>query len=300
MTPDDALKPAAVVLGGRRGLLGQALVRVLREAGWTVQAHGREDADVLDADALQRYLEAQAPDYVFNTVAYTLVDKAEEEPALALQLNKTLPAILGRIARQQSFRLFHYSTDFVFDGRRQSTPYQLSDEPCPLSVYGKTKLAGENALLEIGLPGLCILRTAWLFGPGRKNFILTIINLARTRDKVNVVHDQIGSPTYTLDLARYTLDLARCKVHGIFHLVNTGQATWCELAAEAVSLAGVNCIITPIPSSEYPTKAVRPAYSVLSVDKFTALTGVTPRPWANALREYIFEYVVSPQDNDDA
>jgi len=272
-------QPKAIVLGGKRGLLGQALVQVLRDAGWRVVAHGREDVDV----------------YVYNTIAYTQVDKAEDEPHEAMRLNKTLPANLGRIARDTPFRLVHYSTDFVFDGKSQ-TSYQLVDEPNPSSVYGRTKLAGENSLFQIGLPGLCIIRTAWLFGPGRKNFVQTMLNLARERSAINVVHDQIGSPTYTVDLAKYTYELTRLKIHGIFHIVNTGRASWCELAAEAINLAGFNCTVNPIPTSEYPQKALRPAYSVLSTDKFTAATGITPRPWVQALREYVFQLMSSTDD----
>ncbi len=278
----------AVVLGGKTGLLGQSLVAVLRDKKWDVVAHGRDDADVLDSAALERYLGDAAPEFVFNTIAYTQVDKAEDEPEEALRLNKALPACLGRIARQQGFWLVHYSTDFVFDGRGQA-PYQLSDEPNPQSVYGRTKLAGENALLEIGLPNLNIVRTAWLFGPGRKNFVKTILTLARQRPTLGVVHDQIGSPTYTPDLALYSYELARRKVYGIFHLVNAGRASWCELAAEAVTLAELNCTVNAITSAEYPQQAKRPAYSVLATDKFTNVTGITPRPWPSALREYVFQ-----------
>lgn len=288
-------QPKAVVLGGKRGLLGQALVNVFKENGWRVVAHGREECDVTDLTSLRSYLVEQAPDYVFNTIAYTQVDRAEDEPHEAQRLNKTLPANLGRIACDAGFRLVHYSTDFVFDGKGQ-TPYQLADEPNPLSVYGRTKLAGENSLLEIGLPGLCIIRTAWLFGLGRKNFVHTMLNLARERSSINVVHDQIGSPTYTADLAKHTYELTRLKIHGVFHIVNSGQASWCELAAEAIRLAGLNCTINAIPSSEYPQRALRPAYSVLSTSKFTAATSITPRPWVQALREYVFQFMSSLDD----
>jgi dTDP-4-dehydrorhamnose reductase len=277
----------AVVLGGRTGLLGQALTAALEDHGWRVDAPGRAELDVLDSDALARHLEAQEPDFVFNAVAYTQVDKAEDEPERATLLNKTFPLGLGRLAKTQGFRLIHYSTDFVFDGRAQ-TPYHEDDETGPASVYGRSKLAGERALLELNLPGLCILRTAWLYGPGKGNFVRTILGLAKEREQIQVVHDQIGSPTYTRDLAAYSLELASLKVHGVFHLVNRGQASWCELAAEAVNLAGLQCQVQAIPSSDYPQKAPRPAYSVLDTDKFTDLTGIQPRPWVQALREYVF------------
>ncbi len=280
----------SLVLGGRHGLLGQSLVNALHNYGGEVVVHGREDADVLNFSALEEYLAAQKPNIVFNTIAYTAVDNAEDDKDGAFRLNKDLPAALGRLSVKLGFKLVHYSTDFVFDGRA-SEPYALSDEPHPLCVYGESKLAGENALLRAGAKDVFIIRTAWLFGPGKKNFVQTILTLARERSQLKVIHDQIGSPTYTPDLAKYSCILVEKGVQGIYHIVNSGQASWCELAAEAVNMAGMNCTILAIPTSEYPLRAVRPAFSVLNTDKFTARTGVTPRPWVQALREYVFEYL---------
>jgi len=286
----------ALVLGGRTGMLGQSLIGALDAAGWETVAQSRDEVDALDFGALDDYILQHKPDVVFNAIAYTQVDRAEDEPEQAYRLNRDLPAALGRMAGKQGFRLVHYSTDFVFDGRG-SQPYTLSDEPNPTSVYGKSKLAGENALLRAGLPGLLILRTAWLFGPGRKNFVLTILTLAKNREQLGVVHDQVGSPTYTVDLAKNSVALLEKQgAQGIFHLVNSGQASWCELAAEAVNLAGLRCSINAITSEEYPTKATRPAYSVLSTDKFAHWAGYTPRPWVQALRDYVFQYVELPED----
>lgn len=252
--------------------------------------------DALEYSLLGEYIAQHKPDVVLNAIAYTQVDKAEDEPTAAYTLNRDLPNALGRMAAKQGFRLVHFSTDFVFDGR-SSHPYSLSDEPNPLSVYGKSKLAGENALLRAGLPGLLILRTAWLFGPGRKNFVRTILSLAQSREQLGVVHDQIGSPTYTVDLAKYATILLSCQgAQGIFHVVNSGQASWCELAAEAVNLAGLRCSINAITTEEYPVKAPRPPCSILSTEKFTHWTGVTPRPWVQGLREYIFQYVDMADD----
>lgn len=289
-------KVKALVLGGRHGMLGQALGSKLAAAGYETLLHGREDADVLDFSNLENYIASIAPDVVFNAVAYTAVDRAEDEPEAAQRLNADLPAALGGIAAKIPFRLVHYSTDFVFDGR-STTPYTLSEEPNPLSVYGKTKLAGENALLRSGLNGALIIRTAWLFGPGRKNFVKTILTLAKNREQLGVVHDQIGSPTYTMDLAQYSIALLQAKdAQGVYHVVNSGEASWCELAAEAVNLAGLSCSVSAITTDEYPAKAKRPQYSVLSTDKFTHWTGVAPRPWAQALRDYIFQYVELQED----
>lgn len=282
-------KPCAVVLGGRSGLLGTTLALTLEQADWTVHVLGRQDLDMLDTDALARHLDSLEPAHVFNCVAYTKVDQAEDEQDQACLLNRTLPTSLGRLSQNMGFSLIHFSTDFVFDGKRRDHPYEPQDKTAPMSVYGRSKLAGEQALLEISPAGLLIVRTAWLFGPGKGNFVATMLKLAKERDQIGVVHDQIGSPTYTKDLARHTLDLIAHQGQGIHHVVNSGSASWCELAAESIQLAGLHCTVNAIASADYPQKALRPAYSVLSTESFTALTGVTPRPWAQALQDYVYQ-----------
>ncbi|WP_245590082.1 dTDP-4-dehydrorhamnose reductase [Desulfonatronum lacustre] len=279
-----------MVLGGKTGLLGQSLCAALTKAGWTALPVGREDVDLFDTDQLAAFLDRHEPDVICNTVAYTQVDLAEDEPELAMQVNKLLPVKLGRLAKQRGIQLVHYSTDFVFDGQG-CEPYRPDDAVNPLCIYGKTKLAGENALRELALDRLSIVRTAWLFGPGRTNFVSKILTLASQRASLNVVHDQIGSPTYTPDLAEYSVELLKAGGTGIFHLVNGGCASWCELAASAVQAMGLQCDVHPITSDQYPQKAHRPAYSVLNSESFTALTGVKPRPWLHGLREYVFCHV---------
>jgi dTDP-4-dehydrorhamnose reductase len=280
-------KRRAIVLGGATGLLGAPLSEILHTAGWDVFAASRKDFDPCDKDAMHAAMDEHKPDFIFNTIAYTAVDKSESEPAQAAALNKTLPAMLGRLCKDNGVGLVHYSTDFVFDGKK-SCPYVETDEPNPQSVYGKTKLAGERALLECGPQNLYILRTAWIFGPGKSNFVAKILGLARERPSLSVVHDQRGSPTYTVDLSRYTLKLVDAGAPGLYHLVNSGRASWCELTAEAVSVAGIDCRIEAINTDAYPLPAKRPAYSVLDTAKFTAATGVTPRPWVQGLRDYIY------------
>lgn len=279
-----------MVLGGKTGLLGQSLCAALTKAGWTALPVGRDDADLFDTDQLAALLDRHAPEVVCNTVAYTQVDLAEDEPELAMRVNKLLPAKLGRLAKQRGIHLVHYSTDFVFDGQ-SCEPYQPGDSVNPLCVYGKTKLAGEHALRELALDRLTILRTAWLFGPGRTNFVAKILDLAAQRTSLNVVHDQIGSPTYTPDLAEYSVELLKAGGTGVFHLVNGGCASWCELAASAVQTMGLQCDVHPITSDQYPQKARRPAYSVLNSESFSALTGIKPRPWLHGLREYVFRHL---------
>jgi len=275
------------VLGGRTGLLGVPLTKAFEAAGFDADPLGRADFDITDPVAMGTYLDEQQPDWVVNAVAYTAVDKAEDEPAEAALLNKALPAMLGRLCADRGVGLFHYSTDFVFDGRK-NTPYTEDDPVGPLCVYGQTKLDGEKDLLSLGIERLLIARVAWLFGPGKKNFVRTILNLASQRPELKVVHDQIGSPSYTLDLANYTVALVMSGATGLFHLANAGRASWCELASEAVAAAGYGCQVLPITSAEYPLKAARPAYSVMDTSRFTGATGVSPRPWLQALREYVY------------
>ncbi|MEG1610138.1 MAG: dTDP-4-dehydrorhamnose reductase [Bilophila sp.] len=291
VAPAPAVKSVALVLGGN-GLLGQALMHQLTKCGWEAHSLTRKDCDMLTPSALLPHVEAIAPDVIFNTVAWTQVDLAEDSPQAALSVNRGLPALLGGIVKGTSIHLVHFSTDFVFNGRKES-PYTEEDKPDPDSVYGSSKLAGEQALLEMNLPNCCIVRTAWLFGPGRRNFVSAILEQARIKDTLQVVHDQIGSPTYTPDLACASVQLATRRATGLFHVVNGGQASWCELAAEAVRQATLSCTVRAITSADWPQKAKRPAYSVLSTDKYTALVGAPLRSWPQALREYVYTEFLS-------
>ena len=289
----DAKK--AVVLGGRTGLLGRPLVRSLEAEGWQVFAAGREDADLAKPESLRRLLTEQAPDVVFNAAAYTAVDKAEDEEDAALVINCDVPATLGNLALEMGFKPVHYSTDFIFDGR-SDRPYETDDKPNPQSVYGRSKLAGEKALLDARAPGTLLIRVAWLFGPDRGNFVTTILKLARERGRVTVVDDQIGSPTYAPDAAAATCALVKAEAEGIYHVVNSGRTSWYEFATEAARLAGLEGRIAPIPSSQYPQKAIRPPWSVLSTARYEKAVGRPLRPWREALAEYITEAGLSGPD----
>lgn len=279
--------PKALVLGGHTGLLGQALMEASINAGWCAVPLGRDDIDLHDSASVDAVIAKHAPDFIFNTVAWTNVDGAEDQESDAHAVNRAIPAILGRAVKGTKIHLIHFSTDFVFDGKKRS-PYVEADETTTLSVYGKSKLEGEMALLALDLDNCCIVRTAWLFGPHKSNFVQKIVELCKSRPDINVVHDQIGSPTYTPDLAEASVKLAELRACGVFHVANAGQASWCELASEAVTLAGLHAVVHPIPSSEWPQKATRPSYSVLDTTRFSQTTGMTLRPWPQALREYIF------------
>ena len=278
--------PKAFVLGGHTGLLGKALMDALNLSSWRATPLGRQDGQILDVNFLARRIKRLSPDVIFNTIAWTQVDLAEEHPSEAMALNRGFVSSLVHSIRGSAIRLVQYSTDFVFDGAKQ-IPYTVEDVPKPQSVYGKTKLAGEQALGALPPEQYCIVRTAWLFGPGRKNFVSTILDACRKRDSIDVVHDQTGSPTYTRDLARWSLKLAELEASGLFHAVNGGQASWCDLACEAISLSEAQCRVNPISSAQWKQKAERPRFSVLNTDSL-ALMDIVPRPWPLALREYLY------------
>jgi dTDP-4-dehydrorhamnose reductase len=297
-----ATKRKALVLGGFTGLAATAQADVLEEAGWEVRRLGRANLDFQAANAfgkLEGLLDALEPDLLVNGAAYTQVDAAEDNPDAADFLNRAVPAALGRMVKSRpSCVLLHYSSDFVFSGKKRS-PYTTDDPTGPLSVYGKSKAAGEEALLSLGLDNCLVVRTAWLFGPGRGNFVTTVLNLCRKNGSLNVVHDQTGSPTYTGDLARGSLKLVEAEAHGLFHVAGAGEATWCELADEAARLARQECALRPVTSAEFPRKAARPVYSVLDCSSFERVTGSKPRPWPQALRDYIYKNTPPGGDEPD-
>jgi len=281
-----SLPEKVLVLGGANGLLGRAVVAALTQADVNVVAASSADVDYFDADALDDFLDEHDPDCIINAVGYTQVDKAEDEPEEAYRLNAALPALLGVLAEEYELRLVHFSTDFVFDGAK-GAPYLPTDATNPLSVYGASKLAGEEALLALDIPGLLILRTAWLFGPGKMNFVQRMLQLGAERPELSVVDDQSGSPTCTTDLAKLTVALLQNGATGLLHAANSGQASWFELASAAITLAGLPCAMKPIPTSGYPTRAKRPPYSVLDLSETTRLAGYAPRTWREALAEYV-------------
>ncbi|QGY40963.1 dTDP-4-dehydrorhamnose reductase [Pseudodesulfovibrio cashew] len=274
------------VLGGKTGLLGQALVKALTAAKAKPKPLSSKDCDIVDPGSVERVLNKIDPDVLINAAAYTQVDLAEEQEEVAFALNATAPPLLAAAAARRGIPFLHYSTDFVFSGNR-TTPYTVYDNPGAFSVYGISKAEGEKNLIALGYDGTLIIRTSWLFGPDKMNFVKKIITLATERNTLKVVDDQTGSPSYTPDVAANSIKLLEKDATGIFHLANSGTATWFDLASEAVRLAGLPCTVEPIPTSGYPTPAVRPAYSVLDLTRFIQTTGETPRHWKDALKEYI-------------
>lgn len=281
--------PKALVLGGATGLVGQALTKVLQKNGWETQSLGRQDGNLAETSFIANALAKADADVIFNTIAWTQVDEAEDHPNEAIEVNRLFADALSRaIAALPNGHLVHYSTDFVFSGQPPEDYWKETDATNPPCIYGSSKLEGEKAVLRNLPDRSCVIRTAWLFGPGRKNFVSTILNAAQKNPSLTVVDDQMGCPTYTMDLAAWSLALAEKRATGVWHCVNSGHATWCDLAEEAINLASIPCKIQPIHSNQWPQKAKRPRNSILSNNKLAKFLGVKPRPWPLALREYIF------------
>lgn len=304
-----------ILLTGKNGQVGWELQRTLSTLGEVI-ALGQADMDLANPDAIRKICGEVKPNLIVNPAAYTAVDKAETEPALALAINGTAPGILAQEAQRLGAALIHYSTDYVFDGSK-NTPYTEQDIPNPQNIYGSSKLAGERAIQAVDVPHL-ILRTAWVYGRRGKNFLLTMQRLARERPLLKVVDDQVGAPTWSRLLAEATTHivaqglsrgqgvatgilpsatLARpCAANmvsyirqhsGVYHMSCAGQTSWHGFASAI--LTGATTQLQPIPSSEYPTPAARPAYSVLSNAQLAQTFGITLPGWRIALEMVLAE-----------
>jgi dTDP-4-dehydrorhamnose reductase len=274
---------------GERSLLSLAFVHVLEARGFVVRTL-QETSTLFDRSRLQHTLQLNRPRWVINTASYRGLERAEQEPELAFRYNRDFPALLADLLRGSGCSLVSFSSDLVFDGSKQA-PYSPEDRPVPGSVYARSKLAGERAIAQSGLERWLIIRTSCLFGPWDTNFVHRMIQRARSDSVIPVAHDHICSPTYTLDLAAYTLRLLECAATGVYHVCNSGEASWCELAAEALSTAGSSSRILPVSRDEQGwTRAGLPRYSVLDVGKYLRTTRVKPRPWLQALKDYLYSY----------
>jgi len=280
----------ALVLGAA-GQLGQVCMDSAPE---TVAAEGvsRASCDVTDDAALRKVLDEVDPQIVINAAAYTAVDAAEDNPESADAVNANAPAMLGALCAQRGLRLVHISTDFVFDGRAHR-PYTPGADPSPLGVYGASKWRGEQAVLASGA-GHALVRTSWVYGPGGRNFVMTMLRLMREQGRVRVVNDQIGSPTSARGLADVCWLLAlHGDASGVFHWSDAGAISWYDFAcgihdeALALGLLSSPATIEPIPTEAFPTKAQRPAYSVLDCSATCSALNVTQQLWRDALRDML-------------
>ena len=287
-----------VWLIGCGGMLGTEAAQKLADAGIDFVGTDRE-VDITDFDALDAFRQTQKEKitFIINCAAYTAVDKAEDEPALAEKINADGPRMIARVAKRAGARLIHISTDYVFDGAA-TAPYAEDAPLAPIGVYGRTKAAGEAAV-QAETNAFYILRTAWLYGDAGRNFVSTMIQAMNTRDSLKVVADQYGTPTYAADLAAVIIALIRragegaALPAGIYHVTGLGETNWYEFAKEIQRQAGARglitheCAIHPCTTAEYPTKAKRPAYSVLCKDKIQTLLGIQLRRWQESLAVFL-------------
>jgi dTDP-4-dehydrorhamnose reductase len=277
-----------ILLAGSGGQVGIAFRKVLpRDAD--LRALSREDLDITNADSVNEAIKAFRPDWIINAAAYTAVDRAEAESALAFAVNRDGAANLARAAAANNARMVHISTDYVFDGN-QAHPYGPGDPVNPINVYGESKLAGELAVREILEDRLLILRTAWVYAPHGRNFLMTMLRLMRERDELGIVEDQIGTPTGAASLSNAILQAMNLGLTGTHHWTDAGVASWYDFAhairdyLKDKGAKGAACRLRPIPTHAYPTPARRPACTVLSKESFRQATGLTGDSWRDLLR----------------
>ncbi len=299
-----------ILVTGAKGMLGTDLVRrfavqgLRRDFGVSAQSNAQsnrsrfkvigidiDDLDITDEEKTVKKIKKISPDIVINTAAFTDVDACETEREVAFKVNRdgVRNVVLG--CREVGAKLIHISTDYVFDGKK-GEPYRENDDPGPINIYGLSKLEGEKEILKLETRNskleTLIVRTSWLFGKNGRNFVDTILRVANSKDELRVVDDQVGSPTYTVDLAGAIERLVDAGASGIVHCGNSGECSWYDFAKEIMRIKrikGVN--VVPIKSGELKRPATRPSYSVLSNDRYFQLTGHRMRKWEEALRDYL-------------
>lgn len=281
-----------IIITGANGQLGRALNEVLsKRSEFTIINTDVGEAtsycpitlDIMNPVAVLNLVQSVKPEIIINCAALTAVDLCESEADLAYRINAIGPKNLAVAANEMDAKLIHISTDYVFDGESK-TPYKEEEKPSPKSVYGTTKYQGEE-LVKTHCCQYFIIRTAWVYGIG-KNFVKTMLRLADEKKEIRVVDDQYGCPTSALELARVIVQLMETKEYGIYHGVCEGETTWYEFAREIFRLTSKDVKVVPIETSEYPTPAKRPSYSVLENTKLKQL-GIYTKPWKEALEEYI-------------
>jgi len=273
---------------GANGMLGRDLMKVLHSSlpsdqvvGWDI-----EEIDIQKKDESVTKIEKVRPEIVIHIAAYTDVDGCELNKEKAFSVNGEGTKHVALAASECNAKMVYLSTDYVFDGDKRE-PYVESDAPHPLSVYGHSKLQGEQ-YVQTFVKDFLIVRTQWLYGPFGKNFVSSVLRQAREKNTLSIVDDQTGSPTYTVDLSRAISSLIQSDAQGIFHVANSGLCTWYTLGQTVLKLSGLSRVkVIPISSRELGRPAVRPSYSVLGCQKFQEETGLTMRPWSEALKDFL-------------
>ncbi|MCL6479191.1 MAG: dTDP-4-dehydrorhamnose reductase [Peptococcaceae bacterium] len=285
-----------ILIAGAAGMLGRQMVKEYTGRGAEVFPLTRKDLDITSYNAIKKAFADISPQLVVNCAAYTNVDGAETEKEEAFAVNGLAPRLLALACRQYNAVLVHISTDYIFNGQSHR-PYLVSDIPNPINAYGASKLMGEQGVKESGC-SYYIVRTSWLFGPGGKNFVDTILKLAGERDTLKVVNDQQGSPTYTPDLARGVADLAGTGIYGTYHYTNSGVTTWYGFARKIIQTAGLKTKVEPCTTADFPRPARRPANSALDPFPIIQVLGYTPPSWEEAAEHYIKNHYKTKQTED--
>lgn len=280
-----------IAIVGAKGMLAGA-VQSAAPGNCMVIGLDLPEFDLTDSASTKQKLMDLHPDVIINCAAFTNVDGCETSEETATLVNGTAVGFLAGVAKDLGATLVHISTDYVFDGQKKE-PYLEADSPNPQSAYGRSKLFGEQALLASGLKSYFIIRTSWLYGPGGNNFVETIIRLAKERVELRIVADQVGTPTYTCDLAQAIFALLDTKAYGVYHFSNLGQCSWYEFAHEIIQLAREQGLplkvqkVLPIATEDYPLPASRPFFSVFSKHKYLQQTGASVPDWPESLKTYM-------------
>lgn len=274
-----------VLVTGVKGQLGFDVVNELKKRGIEPVGVDIDEMDITNPDSVDKVITEANPDAVIHCAAYTAVDAAEDNVDVCRRVNKDGTQNIANVCKKLDCKMIYISTDYVFDGEGER-PWEPDDKQTPLNVYGLTKYEGELAVANT-LSKYFIVRIAWVFGVNGKNFIKTMLNLAKTKDSLSVVNDQFGSPTYTYDLARLLVDMVQTEKYGFYHATNEGICTWYEFALEIFKTAGVDIKVTPVSSDEFPAKAKRPSNSRMSKEKLSD-NGFERLPsWQDATHRYI-------------
>lgn len=275
-----------ILVTGSNGQLGQTIKKLSGSySGFHFTFTDVEELDITNLNDLKKYIEGKHFDAIINCAAYTAVDKAEEEPEQANLINAIAPGNLAKVARDNDVLLVHISTDYVFDGIK-SNPYIEEDLPKPISIYAKSKADGETQIIENASKAV-IFRTSWLYSEFGHNFVKTILRLANEQDSINIVNDQIGTPTFARDLAvvilDHIIDFFDVKGTDIFHYSNEGMASWFSFAQEIVLKCNIQCNVSPIQTKDYPLPAKRPFYSLMSKEKIKRQLDIHIPDWKESL-----------------
>lgn len=281
------MKKMKILVTGVKGQLGYDVVNELEKRGHTAIGVDVEEMDITDAAMVEKVITDAGVEAVIHCAAYTAVDAAEENRDVCMRVNAEGTENIAKVCKNLDIKMIYISTDYVFDGEG-NRPWEPDDERHPLNVYGESKYQGELAV-EKYLEKYYIVRIAWVFGVNGKNFIKTMLNLAKNHTEINVVNDQIGSPTYTFDLARLLVDMVETDKYGHYHATNEGLCTWYEFAKEIFAQAGKKITVYPVTSDEFPAKAKRPHNSRMDKTKL-AKNGFSLLPtWQDALKRYLME-----------